>query len=273
MKEFYDLLRHEAKQLNMEFERSKLQGKGTPQEVSDFREHAVQNFIKKYFPFPYKISKGGINDSFGKKSHSIDCLILNPNHPHTVDSLDKHTLIFADGVDAAIEVKPDVSIKSELMIALKQGVSVKKLRQVESPLSSRSSPYRIELSKTIPFFIFAEKMKAKTINTLKEILEYYYLENDIPLEEQIDGLVVNNRGILMNYKYGENIPWESTFRDSEDGGWLFEQWGEDALGGFLFHLNRVSPAVVPIQTPVISHYARKSEMKVSEFKRIRPQKE
>ena len=128
-----DLLAHiraDAKDLRHEFQKASRQGRGTSQEISDFRENALQSFLQNYFPFPYRIAKGGIRDSRGNKSDSIDCILVNPFHPYTIDSRDKFKIILADGVDAAVEVKPDISRKTELIRGLEQGLTVKALLPV-----------------------------------------------------------------------------------------------------------------------------------------------
>lgn len=107
MNKLSELLKVEAKEIAASFEKASIEGEGTPQEVSDRREEVVKGFLMKYFPFPYRVVKGNIIDSFGNRSNSIDCIVLNPSHPHTVDPLNgKASIIFADGVDFAIEVKP-----------------------------------------------------------------------------------------------------------------------------------------------------------------------
>ena len=45
-----ELLIYEAKEIELFFEKARLEGKGTPQEVSDRREDIVKKLIEKYFP-------------------------------------------------------------------------------------------------------------------------------------------------------------------------------------------------------------------------------
>ena len=59
------------------------------------------------------MAKGGILDSYGRKSASLDCILINPLHPYTIDTRENFKLIFAEGINAAIEVKPDISKKDE----------------------------------------------------------------------------------------------------------------------------------------------------------------
>ncbi|AMM93236.1 hypothetical protein UP17_12590 [Peribacillus simplex] len=71
----------------------------------------------------------------------------------------------ADGVDGAIEVKPDRAIFHELQRRLVQGISVKKLRRrVNTLIYENSKPeYIRNHSKQVPFFIFS--IKASWIST------------------------------------------------------------------------------------------------------------
>ena len=63
-------------------------------------EEVVKRFLEKYFPFPFRIVKGNIIDSHGNRSNSIDCIVLGPSHPYTVDPVNgKASVILADGVD------------------------------------------------------------------------------------------------------------------------------------------------------------------------------
>ncbi|MFM2291775.1 MAG: hypothetical protein RIS29_1588 [Bacteroidota bacterium] len=80
------LLEFESKEIQLSFEKASIEGEGTPQEVADRREIAlVKAFVEKYFPFPFRITKGNIIDSNDNRSNSIDCIILNPSHPYTID--------------------------------------------------------------------------------------------------------------------------------------------------------------------------------------------
>ena len=100
MDDIYALLREDAVQLESKFRKASIEGRGTSQEVADFREHALQEFIERFFPFPHRVTKGKIRDSFGGLSCSVDCVICAPNHPYTIDSQKKFTLLFAEGVEA-----------------------------------------------------------------------------------------------------------------------------------------------------------------------------
>ena len=92
-----EIMRYEQKELQIGFSKASLEGRSTPQEVADRREELIKAFFKKYFPFPNRVVKGNIIDSYGEESDSIDCIILNPAHPYTIDSKNsKASVIMAD---------------------------------------------------------------------------------------------------------------------------------------------------------------------------------
>lgn len=128
-----ELLRIESNEINTAFQKASLEGQGTPQEIADRREPIVQAVFEKYFPFPFRVVKGNIIDINENTSNSIDCIILNPSHPYTIDKMNgRPSIVFADATDFAIEIKPDLSQISEVERSLEQMVSVKKLTRVDN---------------------------------------------------------------------------------------------------------------------------------------------
>lgn len=240
------------------FNISSIQGEGTPQEVSDFREGFVQDLIRKYFSLPHKVTKGIIHDSFNKKSNSIDCVIVNPKHPNIISTVDKLAYLLADGVDSCIEVKPNIQDNNELTRGLDQVQSVKKLRRVNSAYlqldKSVVDDDIINLSKQIPTFIYSLKAKANPIETAAEIA-FYYKEKKIPLDEQFDYIVIHNVGIISNYKHDRfNL---ISPPNAQRTGWFFEQWDENTLAAFLLYLNIVPPAETVLTMPILFNYLSK----------------
>ena len=76
--------------------------------------------MRKYYPFPYKIAKGRICDSFGYESCSVDYVILNPIHPSTYDAKTNIcSILLADGIDFAIECKSNLNSNEEIERVLK----------------------------------------------------------------------------------------------------------------------------------------------------------
>jgi hypothetical protein len=249
-----ELLQFETDELFAGFKKASVEGKGTPQEVADFREGYFNKFLRKYFPFPHRIAKGIVSDTAGNRSASVDSIIINPIHPYTIDVAEKFSIILADGVDVAIELKPDISDKGELETALKQVQSVKKLRRVNGPLLLKSghTAEEIDYSKQIPSFIFAFKAKADIKDTVQEIIDYYNT-NSIPKIEQLDYAVILGRGIIFNHKFKEKSELKNGAGEKVTG-FSYHQLDNDTLAMFLFFLNKVYHATATFHGQILPLY-------------------
>lgn len=259
-----DLLEFESKNIESYFNTARLQA-STPQEISDFRENYFHDFMSRYFPYPYRITKGQINDIEGRTSCSIDCIVINPEHPHTIDTKNKYSLILADGVDLAIELKPDLSKKNELERGLQQIQSIKKLRRIKSSIIFEGKVVEelLNHSKMIPTFIFTSKVKKDLSKTIIEIAEYYK-KNNIPREEQFDFIVINQIGIISNYKLP--LP-ETSILKSKDGKYkacyLYEDWGKMTLARYIHLMNWVYHSTPSINGRILFEYLKHSDIEAS----------
>ena len=157
MNQLLEILKAEGRRILEEFALASEQGDGTPQEIADFRENVVQDFVSRFYPASHVVSKGKVTDLEGYQSNSIDCLLLNPAHPNLIDAKGKFRLIFADGCDAAIEVKPNLARTDELKRALEQGISIKKIKRSKSAMlrPQGKPPHILEHSLHIRFYVFA----------------------------------------------------------------------------------------------------------------------
>jgi len=252
MDELFELLREDALELEAKFRKASIEGRGTSQEVADFREHAVQDFVSRFFPFPHRITKGKIRDSFGSLSDSVDCIICNPNHPYTVDSHGKFRLLFAEGIDAAIEVKPDLAASAELLRGLEQGLSVKTLRRATAP-TLMLMPWNVERAHRVPYVIFGMRCKADPMATAKEISAFYSAKGT-PVTQQADFIVVNNVGIFVNFVDASMYCWGNTDQITDKTGWFFEDWAENTLAGFVWRLQLLAHASIKMQDDVLPRY-------------------
>ena len=233
MDKLIELLQIESAEIATSFKKASIEGEGTPQEVSDRREEVVKKFFAKYFPFPFRIVKGNIVDSYGNRSQSIDCVILNPSHPYTIDpSNERASIIFADGADYAIEIKPDLANKDEIERALRQIQSVKKLKRVRHGLLGKHDPVKLENAKRIPAFIYSDITYVDCRTLVKHIVDYY-VEKAVPKEEQFDLIVVNNRLMLFNFRKDSYI----TNKAAE--GIYFAELGQNTLATFLLWMNSI----------------------------------
>ncbi|HCR1230600.1 TPA: hypothetical protein ONA11_004625 [Pseudomonas aeruginosa] len=251
MDDLYQLLREDALQLSSEFRKASIQGHGTSQEIAEFRENAVQTFLARYFPFPHRIAKGKVRDSFGSIAASIDCVICAPNHPYTVSARDKFSLLLAEGVDSVVEVKPNIADKAELHRALEQGLTVKKLRRATTLLFRKHHPMS-EWVRRVPFGVFSMQCKASPIETGFEILEFYQ-ERGIDPIDQADFVVVNDVCVFSNFVDNSLNPWNVEGFPNKTG-WFYEGWGKDSLVGFLMRLHQVAHAGMKLQEDVLPRY-------------------
>ena len=179
--------------------------------------------------------KGNIIDSFGNNSNSIDCVILNPCHPRVLDVVnDRASVIFADGVDVAIEVKPGLSNKKEIHRLLDQIQSVKKLKRVKIGLININNKYndkQLEYARQIPCIAFAGKTYKNPRTLVKHIVEYYE-EKRVPQNEQFDAIFISGSISVFNFKKFSYVS------DDNFEGIAYSETKEDTLFEMIIQLNR-----------------------------------
>ena len=172
--------------------------------------------------------------------------------------LNSAMMSLADGVDAAIEVKPDLSSKVELERGLKQGVSVKRLRRMQSGLIHVGTNTVVEQwAFRIPYFIFSMKAKADPMGTGREVLDYYR-SNAVERLDQADVIVVNNVGVLVNIQTPQLFPWGIQLPDPAKVGWFFCSWKDSTLVRLLMHLHLVPHARMKVQEVMLLHYLKRA---------------
>ena len=252
MDDLYQLLREDAIELESKFRRASIEGKGTSQEIADFREHALQDFVARFFPFPHRVTKGKIRDAYGSIGDSVDCIVCNPNHPYTVDSHGKFRLIFAEGVDVAIEVKPDIAASAELIRGLEQGISIKALKRRNAPTLMRGG-WSYDRAFHVPYVIFGMRCKSNPLDTLNEIAAFYASRGTPPLQ-QADFIAVNGVGLFVNYLDASMYCWGNKDSTSKHTGWFFEKWGDDTLAGFIWRLQMLAHASIKMQDDLLPYY-------------------
>lgn len=170
-----DALYEYIDEFNLKFAETKETFKKAKLSTSDRKEEIVKDFFSSFFPSGYEISRGEIFD-YNSISNSIDCVIKTPDHPKLKTPM-RPEIILAEGVYAAIEVKPDLSKQSEFNRAIEQCKSVKKLnRNIDMPkvnLYDAKKTY-----KKIPFVIFSKKAKdiEKTTEHIISLIESGKLE-------------------------------------------------------------------------------------------------
>jgi hypothetical protein len=217
--------------------------------------------LQKYFPFPYRVTKGNIIDSYGSNSASIDCILLNPIHPYTISNNNMASVILADGADFVFEVKPELNSGTEIEIALNQMHSVKKLSRVESRVTNNifmKTQYEneyIENCKKIPGIIFSVETY-KNIGLLLDKIVNYYESKNIKRIYQFDIIVINNNCIIINSRKN----YYCHYKGME--GLLILETGKLTLLQFLFEINLLPKSEVDYSRPIINHYIKESSFNI-----------
>jgi hypothetical protein len=163
--------------------------------TGDSKEYSIQEFVAAYLTKEYRIQKGCIY-STTDNSQNIDCVILAPNHP--VLTTPKRQIILAEGVYAAIEVKPDIKNKDEFKRALLQVKSIKKLnRKTYVPDLSKllGGQSRTEFENKIPVIIYSAKSLRP--NKLYEFIKESIADGTTSLEELPDMILTLDNGLYV----------------------------------------------------------------------------
>ena len=254
MNELRELLRFDRKELLSAFRKSSVSGKGTPEHISSDREEGLREFLRKYFPQPHHIVKGNISDSYGLRSASIDAIVVNPIHPHTMLPNRSPFFLAAEGVDYAIELKPNLANKKEIERGLAQIRSVKKLRRRTDGLllgRKKLSERLKELALQIPCVLFSERTyddKRKLVDTIVS----YYEKHQVPRNERFD-MICSLDGTFVLYSSVDSY----YALNADVDGLAFCDLGEDVLYYFLFFLLRIPPSTPKLKATVMSHYIDK----------------
>jgi len=249
--------------ISREFERSRIKGGKSPSDIADQRENIVGEFLQNFFPYPFSITKGVIRDFDGKESASVDRVILSPNHPKTFNDKGLASLILADGVRAAIEIKSSPMSNDEIEAFVAQSKKTKKLRRKEhSLLLTGLSGLKKQLGdkypefedyhKEIPYFVFFLEKPANTDTCVRKILDRLESENR---REMPDFVVINGVGIIVNEKFAGRIGYPQE-------GYYFEEWNERSAGGFIFYLNTVPKNDLEMSESIMSLYLRPIQLGV-----------
>ena len=265
MNPVFDAVKENLQQIKIVFSPTPEAFRPDRKQTGDSRETSVSEFLQRFFPSSYAIKKKPIY-SKDACSCEIDCVILSEIHP-PLGSM-KRTVIIAEGVFAAVEVKPDISTltkKSEFYRALQQVQTVKRIDRLwkKGFADSRKMPKEpsmlADFSK-IPTFIFCEKSRPLE-DTLK-FMETCVDEGDILPSELPDGIVSLQKGILFHSTTIWYSALHTLVEDSKNAkqqkqfneGYIFLTEAEMALTNFIFILCNVCPPNTIIDRPILEKY-------------------
>ena len=264
MNPVFDALKENLREIEIVFSPTPTAFRSDRKQTGDSRETTVSDFLQRFVPSTHSIKKGPIYSKVSC-SNEIDCVILAENHP-PLGSM-KRTVIIAEGVFAAIEVKPDISTltkSSEFYRALRQVQSVKRIeRKWKGFADSRLFPKTPDMLRdyaSIPTFIFSKKSRPleDTVSFMEScIAEGDFIPSDLP-----DGIISLEKGILFH----STTIWFSALRtlveDSKnaknhnpfDEGYIFLTEIEMTLANFIFILCNVHPPHTIIDRPILEQY-------------------
>ncbi|KLT70443.1 DUF6602 domain-containing protein [Flavobacterium sp. ABG] len=167
--------------------------------TGDSKEVTVSQFIASYLSNDYQVKSTSKIYSRTQETNNIDCVVLSPNHPRLITP--KREVILAEGVFAAIEVKPDISTlteKSEFQRGLNQIKSVKNIIRDVDRLELTGFPGEETTPKyydKIPSVIFSSKSTElrKTVDYICENVR----ERKLDHEEIPDLIVCLDKGLIF----------------------------------------------------------------------------
>ena len=264
----YEAIMEYIDDFNLKFGETKDTFKKARLATSDRKEQCVTEFFLSFLPNGYRIKRGEIFD-YNNISNSIDCVIMTPNHPYLKTPM-RPEIIIAEGVYAAIEVKPDISTlseKGELYRGLKQSQSVKKLtRNISMPNIDR-----LDLKgkyKKIPFIIFSGKSSdiEKTLEFIdKEVKEGKFTKEDLPdIIFSLDGWLIYHTENIKTSLFYPNFKEEGISNEKENVFMLFKGKVNDIICILLLLLFKFGGPEYIINGYIVNDYLLKlySENKI-----------
>ncbi|MCK4661383.1 MAG: hypothetical protein KAT68_00850 [Bacteroidales bacterium] len=197
MNPVFDTLIENLRQINIICQETPKSFKGDRKQTGDKREITIQDFIKQYFPPSFVVKKGKIfSNDF--TSNEIDSVILTPNHPMLKTPM--REIIIAEGVYAAIEIKPDISTlteNSEFERGLKQ---IKSVRQITRKYQGTNDSNFIK----IPSILFSIKSNKKPIEVVK-FMKLVQLKNGWTQDLLPNLIVTLDNGVFHWLEKGSRI--------------------------------------------------------------------
>lgn len=260
-----DAILENLKQIELIYEPTLSSFSKDTKQTSDSRETTVQDFISSFFPPTWAVKKGPIY-SINGCSREIDCVLLAPNHPPLITP--KRSIILAEGVFAAIEIKPDISVltaNSEFHRGLMQIKSVKELnREIGNNVRIKLS----ENEKKIPCVIFTGKSTSasKTIEYMVNLVN----SNQLKLFELPDLVVTMDNGLIYHTINASNSLLRSWLANhgynklSQDI--LFHiKSSTHTLALFLYILYNFNPPEPFLSLPILSKYLKFDDVEVKVY--------
>jgi hypothetical protein len=222
-----------------------------------YREYTVNEFLTSYLTNNFRITKGNIF-STTSNSQNIDCVVLAPNHPTL--SPPGREIILAEGVYAAVEVKPNIQNRNEFDRGLIQCKSVKNLNRIWT-LSDRYFNKPIpDFLKKIPFVLFAKDSPSE--QTLVEIIDSKLKSAEFTVDKLPDIIMTLDKGMYLITPDISETPAGHILieQDSENAKASLFHFTSDStekdLALFLWHFLCFQPAYEQFEEQILFHYLK-----------------
>jgi len=108
----------------------------------------------------------------------------------------------------------------------------------------------------VPFVVFS--VRAFEPEKIYDILSTYYSTNEIPVEEQIDLIVISQSGIIRNVKHAELNYYGAPSPIGKSTGWYFETWEDATLLGMLLCMEHFIPGVAGMSESIMRRVLTKN---------------
>ncbi len=165
---------------------------GHPSDTGENRQDLLIHFLNNHLPSKYEALPGGkVFDVDGKITGQVDVVVYDKNTPR-LGTLSRQ-LFLAEGVGAAIEVKPELNLTS-LKDCMQKAKSYKLINK-----KINASLVMGKLSTKIYSGAFAYKLGTDMIKIFEEVNNFY---KDIDLENSIDFICVNKKFIILKNEGG-----------------------------------------------------------------------
>lgn len=231
--------------------------------TGDAKEYSVQDFIGSYLTNEYRIQKGCI---YNKTTHSnnIDCVILAPNHP--VLTTPKRSVILAEGVYAAVEIKPDIYDKNEFSRGLEQVKSIKSLErktylpELTNLLGTEPAP---DFAKKIPCILFSNK-SLKPQDTV-DFLKGKLASGELTIYDLPDMILTLDNGLYVFSPDIKRTPFGNWFLKNTQGFTettllhFCETTKAQTLTLFLLHLLNLPSPILKTSDFILNEYIQEIE--------------
>lgn len=216
-------------------------------------EEIIREFLSSYLPPFNRVGHGEVIDTFGGNSKQIDVVITNNYHPY-INELKLPSLFLLEGVSCVGEIKT-VLTSQELEKVYSNVASFKSLQMNLPPETTVTGPPS-DVKRFTPsraYFLFAFESQLSFEDVFQK-LNAKYKDEEFPIRQQIDCVVILNRGVIINTGDGmgaikvlnnqdQRIGGFAPFTKTNNGGCLlqFFFW----LSTVMLHMEYKAPIIIP----------------------------